>query len=182
MRRQGVYGGNRRNAILLLVQRVQTRQEQDQQHQTVLPAVVGERQLRQPVPRERRRYHVQRGPGLLLHAREERIRGVEVVRFGEEGLDPVVEVGGYGGERGDRRVGFIFDDLFGLLVFGLDLCCWCCRCRVIVVLILILVVGIVAVGEQRSSGVRMRMRMRRKWCHPVASAVHEGIYVLSVPN
>ena len=83
--------------LLVLQEWMQTRQEQHQQHQAVLAPVVRQRQLRQRVPRQRRRHHLERGPGLALRAREER---VWCVRLGEEGVHAGVEVRGDGGEGG----------------------------------------------------------------------------------
>lgn len=70
---------------------MQTGQEQDQQHQAVLAAIVRQGQLPQGVSRQRGLDHGERDAGLVLHAGEERVGGIGF--FGQEGVHATVEVG-----------------------------------------------------------------------------------------
>lgn len=74
---------------------MQTREKENQEHETVFPAVVREGELREGILGEGCCENVERGAGLALDGGEE---GVGGMGFGEEGVYAEVEGCDYGGE------------------------------------------------------------------------------------
>ena len=74
---------------------MQTREKENQEHETIFPAIVGEGELREGVAGEGCCEDVEGGAGLALDGGED---GVGGMRFGEEGVDAGVKRSDYGGK------------------------------------------------------------------------------------